>query len=780
MNAYHQRRQRRIISRLCVALGSLVLLLTGPGSVASTVSSAPSSSESPMQQGGQSFQRGSFEQAVLKWKDAALVYEREGKIVEQGQALMQLSQAYQALGQHRKALESLELALALARQSDDRRQFALIMAQLGQVYLSSGQLEAASQMLHEALGLANGLGNAGLSAVILNDLGILLASQQQYADALKTYEESLSLAETVRNRPLAVRARINMAKATLQLGRYQDAKDWLDLVVSQLQELDESHDKAYALINIGMGYQDLRGHLGKLDEVLLLESAKLFREATNVAQHLGDPRAASYAWGYLGRLYEAERRYQEALPLTNRAVFSAQLANAPESLYRWQWQTGRLLTALGQLDDAISAYSLAVETLQPIRQEVALGSEGLHSSFRETIRPLYFELADLLLQRAALTEGQQYSEPYLLRAREVVELLKAAELRDYFRDECVDALQGHIEKLDLLSKTTAVLYPILFADRTELLVSLPNGMARVTVPVTAERLTQEVRAFRRLLEKRTTREYLPHAQQLYNWLIRPLEPSLAAFPIDTLVVVPDGSLRTIPLSALHDGKQFLISKYAVATTPGLNLTDPRPLRRTRLKVLSAGLTEGVQGFPPLPNVALELRALEALYGRRPLLNQAFLSSSLEKEMREQPFTIVHIATHGKFESHVEDTFLLTFDDKLTMNRLSQVVGFFRFRDEPLELLTLSACETAVGDDRAALGLAGVAIKAGARSALATLWFINDEASSRLVVEFYQQLQKDPSASKAVALQRAQVTLIQDLAYRHPGYWAPFLLLNNWL
>ncbi len=759
-----------------------LLLLVNPAAtgLATKVVQPELHAEILLQNGVEALKRGAFEQAVVSFKEAAELYGQAQKGLDQSKALLSLSEAYQALGQHRKALESLELALALARQADDRRQFALIMARLGQVYLAAGQLEAASQMLHEALGLARGLENAGLSAVILNDLGILLASQQQYADALKTYEESLSLARTVRNQPLAVRARINMAKAAIQLGRHQEAKEWLDLALDQIQEFDESHDKAYGLINIGLGYQDLRGHLEKLDEALLLQAAKLFREATNMAQRLGDSRAASYAWGYLGRLYEAEHRYQEALPLTHRAVFAAQLANAPESLYRWQWQTGRLLTALGQLDDAISAYSLAVETLQPIRQEVALGSEGLHSSFRETIRPLYFELADLLLQRASLTEGQQQSEPYLRNAREVVELLKAAELRDYFRDECVDALQAHIEKLDLLSKTTAVLYPILFPDRTELLVSLPSGMTRVTVAVTAERLTQEVRAFRRLLEKRTTREFLPHAQQLYDWLIRPLEPSLAAFSIDTLVVVPDGSLRTIPLSALHDGKQFLISKYAVATTPGLNLTDPRPLRRDRLKVLSAGLTEGVQGFPPLPNVAMELRALEDLYGSRPLLNQAFSSSSLEKEMREQPFTIVHIATHGKFESRVEDTFLLTFDDKLTMNRLTQAVGFFRFRDEPLELLTLSACETAVGDDRAALGLAGVAIKAGARSALATLWFINDEASSRLVAEFYQQLQKDPSASKAVSLQRAQVTLIQDPAYRHPSYWAPFLLLNNWL
>jgi CHAT domain-containing protein len=140
---------------------------------------------------------------------------------------------------------------------------------------------------------------------------------------------------------------------------------------------------------------------------------------------------------------------------------------------------------------------------------------------------------------------------------------------------------------------------------------------------------------------------------------------------------------------------------------------------------------------------------------------------------------VHIATHGKFERYPEDSFLLTFDDKLNMDQLNQLIGLYRFRDEPLELLTLSACETAAGDDRAALGLAGLAIKAGARSALATLWFINDEASSVLVAEFYRQL-LDPTISKAVALQRAQMKLIQDPAYRHPTYWAPFLLLNNWL
>jgi CHAT domain-containing protein len=187
----------------------------------------------------------------------------------------------------------------------------------------------------------------------------------------------------------------------------------------------------------------------------------------------------------------------------------------------------------------------------------------------------------------------------------------------------------------------------------------------------------------------------------------------------------------------------------------------------------------VQGFPALPYVANEVESIQQLYKSDQLLNNAFQTSRLERELREGRYGGLHIATHGKFSTDVNDSYLLTFDGKLTMQTLDQLVGLFRFRQEPLELLTLSACQTGVGDDRAALGLAGVALKAGARSALATLWFINDEASATLISEFYRQL-RDPSVSKAVALQRAQQKLLNDRVYGHPAYWSPFLLMNNWL
>jgi CHAT domain-containing protein len=512
---------------------------------------------------------------------------------------------------------------------------------------------------------------------------------------------------------------------------------------------------------------------------LLLRTAGVLLEATTVAEQVGDARMRSYADGYLGHLYETEHRDDEALQLTRRAIFSAQSADAPESLFRWQWQLGRLLAATGKVDEAIASYDHATTTLRPIRMDVATAWANDSFAGEDSIRALYFELADLLLQRASLTDDSQGAEPYLRRARDTIETYKATELRDYFRDDCVDTLQARITKLDRLAAGTAVVYPIVFADRLELLVSLPNGLKRLSIPVSSATLTQEVRAFRKTVEKRTTREYLPHAQQLYAWLIRPLEPDMASFQIDTLVFIPDGPLRTVPMAALHDGGQFLIEKFAVATTPGLNLTDPKPIDRNKVRLLSSGLTRAVQGFPSLPFVEEEINAIRTLYQGDQLMNAEFSTPRLEQELRDRPYGILHIATHGWFASDTTQSYLLTYNGKLSIDELDRLIGLFRYRKDPLELLTLSACQTGTGDDRSALGLAGVAIKAGARSALATLWFINDEASATLVSEFYREL-RNPKLSKAQALQHAQQKLLADPVYEHPAYWSPFLLLNNWL
>jgi CHAT domain-containing protein len=739
---------------------------------------APVTSLSLFQRGQEAFQRGMFEQAADAWQRAAQLAHGEGNLLEESDAHVALAQAYLALGFYSRAAQNLELAVVMAQTAGEPSRQAAALDLLGQTYLTSGRPEPALETLQHAQRLAAESGDQMRTATILHSLGSVQAFLKQDANAVVSYREAHRVAETRHMEPLAAFATINLGKIAVRSNQWQDAKNLFDEALVRVRALPDSHDKAYGLISIGLGYDGVRGHLLPANDSLTVLAADVLEEAGEIGKTLGDARAASYAFGYRGHLYEQDHRYDETLLLSRLAVGYAQQVHAPESLYQWEWQTGRALRAQNRLDQAIPAYQRAADLVQALRPEM-IGGAAMSESFRESGGRLFFELADLLLQRATGTPSREEAQPFLTKAREAVELFKMAELRDYFRDECVDAYQTRSTKLEDVSRQAAILYPIILPDRTELLVSLPDGMHRLTVPVRQEELTAEVRAFRTLLQKETTREYLRRSQRLYDWLLRPLEPIFAQFDLDTLVIVPDGPLRMIPFAALHDGKQFLIAKYAVATTPGLNLTDPKPLSRERIEVLTAGLSDAVQGFPALPHTTGELEEIGLLYKTHRLLNQDFRVPQMEREMKENPFTIVHIASHGKIEPDVKQSFLLTFDDKLTMDRLTQVVGYFRFRDNPLELLTLSACQTAAGDDRAALGLAGIAIKAGARSALATLWFVNDEASSALVVDFYRQLQ-DPSVSKAMALRKAQLKLLEDPDFQHPMFWSPFLLLNNWL
>jgi CHAT domain-containing protein len=163
-----------------------------------------------------------------------------------------------------------------------------------------------------------------------------------------------------------------------------------------------------------------------------------------------------------------------------------------------------------------------------------------------------------------------------------------------------------------------------------------------------------------------------------------------------------------------------------------------------------------------------------------LLNQEFTSASVQKEINSAPFPVVHLATHGQFSSNKEKTFILTWDGQL---KIEDLANLLRNRDQSqsnaIELLVLSACQTAKGDKRAALGLAGVAVRAGARSTLASLWSIDDESSAVLMSQFYQELART-TVSKAEALRQAQLSLLQTPQYQHPRYWAPFVLVGNWL
>jgi CHAT domain-containing protein/Flp pilus assembly protein TadD len=808
--------ERRGMLMTAIGMVFLSLLLTFAPYQASGQS--PASAEQEMAQGRRFFTQGSFPQAATHWMEAARLYEEQGKAQEQSQALTDFAYALQQEGLVRESITTLQSALQLTEKIGDRVQTATILGRLGNAAVGLGQGDSGVEHLTKATTLARDANDAELLALLLNDLGNALTETGQHTEAADVYAESKNLAGSTDQAALAVIAQTNLAKALFEVGQLPEAEQQLDIAYAEIQRLEDAYSKAYGLLNIGLAYEDLRQALSsprimaqepsgqsgvatrgiaiggtgrptppaekeipslrQSNSSLLRQASDSFVAAAQVATRLQDARAQSYAWGYLGELLEKEGRYSEALEFTRRAVLAAQKEDAPESSYRWQWQTARLLRMSGKPDEALAAYQRAVTILKPIRYEYSVGYQSRHRSFQHSVAPLFTELEDVLLRRAADSPSPHESQRLLVQVRDTVEMSRTAELQDYFRDDCVGKARS-LRAAASIPSGTAVVYPIMLPDRLELLVDTGQELHRYAVAVGGAQLTNEVRAFRRTVQDRRSSNYLPHAKQLYTWLIAPVQGELASRNIQTLVFVPDGPLRTIPIAALHDGQHFAIEKYAIAVTPSMELTDTRPIDRRHFNLLSLGLTESVQGFPALPNVAEEVDTLKILYGGKLLLNGEFLVPSMEREMKQKAVGVVHIASHGVVENDVSKSFLLAYDDKITMNRLSQLVGLLQYRQEPLELLTLSACETAIGDDRAALGLAGMAVKAGARSALATLWFIDDKATSELVAEFYRQL-RDPAATKALALQRAQLMIMNEPGHQHPSFWAPFLMINNWM
>ena len=725
------------------------------------------------------FNDGQFEEALGAWNDALAEYRLTNDMSGQARVLQYKAEAYLSIGQYYKATSNLKSALVLAEAAGNEQLAAQVAGSLGTAYLLSNRTDEAKVLLENSVAEERAGGRQGSAAVAGNNLGNLLASQGEFDAAIPVYEQATSDARAAGNNELAAQVSVNIARALTENNRQQEALTQLERVSKQAKSLPPSHQKAYVLISIGRLYSRLAGSSGSTTAELEKRADQVLNEAASVASSIDDDRAMSYAYGYLGTLYEGAGRTEDAMQYTRKALHQLQETPAPEIRYRWQWQEGRLLRAEGDIDAAIGAYQRAVGDLQTIRPVLAAGQMGRHGEFREEAGRLYLDLADLLLQRAATSADSSAAEADLREVRNTVEMLKGAELEDYFQDDCVAALKAKTTGIDQLGESTAAIYPIVLPDRLEILVSLPAGMKRYTVPVGAKELNEGVNLFRALLEKRTTNQYQRTAQQIYSWLIQPLEKDLQAQKIDTLVFIPDGTLRTIPIAALYDGSDFLVTRYAVATSPGLTLTDPKPLPRENVQLLVAGLTDSVQGFPPLPDVSSEIANLDELYEGAVLENSNFTLSNIEQKLSETPYSIVHVASHGKFQSDVRDTFLLTYDGKLSMDRLEGYMASTTYREQPVELLTLSACQTAVGDDKAALGLGGIAVKAGARSAVATLWYINDQASSLLISEFYKNL-KEPGVSKAVALQQAQRTLLDDPRFHHPSYWGPFLLIGNWL
>lgn len=695
--------------------------------------------------------------------------------LEASAAAIRRGEALRAAGRVSEALAALEAAVATARATGEPALELAAEAALASAWIDSGRAAEALESLAGLQLRARSAKLPALEAAIAHEIARALEQLGDLDGASARYAEAAELAREADDSGLAFRARVGRAAAAVARAAdpvaaraCAEAAAAGEGVVLQpefaLSWLRLARAEAVLARGEPAGSQSARESLARA------EAAAPGNEL--IASHVAGLRAVERAEA--GALERAEY-------LGRTALGHALRAGRSDLELRWRALLARVARARGAQDAAVRELERAVDVLEPLAPALrSRGSESrLISSWERTDSGLYRELVDLLLQRARARKDDEAARRDRLAAQATLERFRAAELRDYFQDDCVDAYRERVADPASVSASAAIVYPVALPDRLELLVFHGHSLEQVTVAVGADELEARTRELRRGLVNRTRRRYRAPARALYGWLIAPIDSHLRALKVDTLVFVPGGALRTVPMAALMEGDTFLIERYAIGTIPGLELTDPSPVDREDLEAFLGGVSEARQGFPALASVPEELGHLQARVGGTLLLDEAFATRAITRTLEERAFNVVHFATHAQFGSEAEDSFLLTWDGRLSMDDLAEAVGAFRYRETPLELLLLSACQTAEGDERAALGLAGLAVKAGARSALASLWSVSDRATQQLVARFYDGL-LEPGVTRAQALQRAQLGLLEDPALRHPAYWAPFLILNSWL
>jgi CHAT domain-containing protein len=787
-------------------------------------------------------QIGQIDRAIASFNQLIALHEKSGDHVQLGRMLTEQAQAYSSLGQQRKAIAILcgeqtepdcakESALAIARQQSDRLGEAAGLGSLGNVYRLQGDYETSLQLLKKSLAIAETIKNSAYIVAAKNGLGNTYANlakrDYRYAEfalnsgdhiatdkftkqaidddrnAIQFYEASVIAARQQGNLTDESHALLNLATS------YQRSFKGSSLTESTLQQafklrdhLPDSRDKAYGSIRLANLLQlstsnrsNLNPNVQCLPEIPT-ESVKLLDQAIAISQRIRDPQAESFALGRLGHLYECQKSFTQAIKLTQQAQFAGQNQS---SRYLWDWQMGRILQAQGNAVEAIAAYENSVKVLKEIRGDLAIASRDFQFDFRDAVEPVYRELTELQLQ-ATPTRITLDINPE--SALETIDSLRLAEIQNYLGEDC--AITAIAKPVSLVNDKTAIFSTISLKNRIAVILTLPKSPPKVRwIPVPSQVVMATANDLRLKLEQRSdlANAYQAPSQQIYDWLIRPFAQDLQAAHIETLVFIQDGILRSIPMTALYDGKEFLVERYAIASTLSLTLVEPTQLEPRSLRVLGFGLTKasavaGPTFFEPLSYVKTELsRMTKTLPGSKEFIDEAFTIDRLKQEIKQNDFPIIHLATHGKFGIDSRDTFLVTgkqiqatapsqsksqnYNEKLTMNQLYQILQTTQEGKRP-ELLTLTACETAVGSARDALGIAGISLQAGAKSAIASLWQVDDEATAELISQFYQNLSQ--GMGRAKALQVAQKDWLQKHsgARNHPGYWAALTLVGNWL
>ena len=387
--------------------------------------------------------------------------------------------------------------------------------------------------------------------------------------------------------------------------------------------------------------------------------------------------------------------------------------------------------------------------------------------FNTRVEPIYRGMLKLLLNDPAP------SQTNLKEALLVFDKLRLAQLQQYFGDNCfeIEEQSSPIEDV-LTAKNAVVINSIILDKQTHFILQLSDGTLRHRqVELGEAEITKIATEWYKTLSKALNWQLASQGKALYDMIIRPFQAELEQINPDTIVFVHDGVLRNLPMASLFDGdnEEFLAQKWASVSSLGLNFKSTTSSKK-KPEALAFGLGVAREGWSELDEVEPEVENVIDTLGGKKFLDEEFTTDNLVRELNRKQYSVVHLATHGYFGGIAENSFILAYDQPLSALDLGDFLSKSQVR---IELLVLSACETAISSDRSALGLAGVALRSRVASVLGSFWQVQDDEQLELIKAFYSKFQES-NFDKIKALQQIQIEQIKNRT--HPSKWAALNLI----
>ena len=752
---------------------------------------------------------GQYEKSINFFQKSLEIAKQIANRNDEARALNGLGIAYHYLGKYDKTIEFFLQRLALAREIKDRQGEGISLGNMALAYYSLGKYDKAIEFHLQSLALAREIKDRQGEGTSLGGLGLAYYSLGKYDKALEFHLQSLAIAREIKDRRGEGQSLGNLGIAYYSLGKYDKALEFHLQALEILREIKDRQGEGLSLNNLAVAY----GNLNRDQEAMIS-----YQQALSIAREIGNRDGEGLALSNLGFILSRAKRPELAIffykqSINVREAIRKDIRKLDQDLQKSYLTTvektyrnladlllkqDRILEAQQVLDllkvQELSEYlktvrgnaqtQQGVDLQRPEQNIIALADELNQLQQKDREGKLNQSEQQRLAQLVQTERDQNKQFNSFLNSPEIKKLI--AELRRVEEQQNLNLASYRKLQKDVLAQipNAVLLYPLILDDRLELIIiNAKTTPLRRTVKIKREQLNQEIVDFLSGLRDSGSEDVKEPAQKLYKLLIQPFEAELKELKIDTIIYAPDGQLRYIPLSALHDGKQWLVEKYRINNITAESLTSfaPKPLAKPRIFAGAFGGKAGDKtraGFTGLPATLTEVQKIASLFPNTTTFTEAEFSKQITAT-KANSHTILHLATHGKLSVGTpEDSFILFGNgEKATIREIQD------WSLSNVDLVILSACQSGIGSKLGTgveiLGLGYQMQAAGARVAIASLWLVNDTGTQALMTAFYSELQKG-DVTVAEALRIAQVSLIKSPQFNHPNYWSAFFAIGNGL